>query len=295
VRHVRMLGLCLLAMCAFGAIVASGASAHLPEWGGCEAKAEGKYEDAACTVKAHKSHGVYTGGYEWYAGASFGKGYGIDEYFFEVQFSPTSFEATGGKTIQCSGGTGYMELESPSSVKEILYELSGCKSEGQPCKSPFVVGGPGSITNETQWLEGEGLKGKLGYVAGKGTETPTIGLTLTAFRTPKQLKEEGSLQKVERLLQADCEGPIGTVYIGGQKKGGNALISVIAPVDEMSSEYTQTFAGTAGVPSPLSFEGRKETYLQESFSNTGTSEQSAWNSTVTLVPEGPPIEIKAIP
>ena len=69
-RQVRMLGLCLTAMFVLAAVAASTASAKLPEWGGCEAKAEGKYEDSACTVKAHPKK--TNGHYEWYGGASFG-------------------------------------------------------------------------------------------------------------------------------------------------------------------------------------------------------------------------------
>ena len=64
-----MLGLCLTAMFTLAAVAASTASAKLPEWGGCEAKAEGKYEDPVCTVKAHPKK--TNGHYEWYAGASF--------------------------------------------------------------------------------------------------------------------------------------------------------------------------------------------------------------------------------
>ena len=64
-RHVRMLGLCLVAVLAVGAYAVSSASA-LPEWGKCEAKAGGNYKNSNCTEKA-KPKG--SGSYEWKKGA----------------------------------------------------------------------------------------------------------------------------------------------------------------------------------------------------------------------------------
>ena len=64
-RHVRMLGLCLVAVLALGAYAVSSASA-LPEWGKCEAKAGGKFSDANCTAKAKKG----AGSFEWKKGAT---------------------------------------------------------------------------------------------------------------------------------------------------------------------------------------------------------------------------------
>ena len=40
-KNVRTLTLCLFAVFALGAVLAQGASAKLPEWGGCEAAAPG--------------------------------------------------------------------------------------------------------------------------------------------------------------------------------------------------------------------------------------------------------------
>ena len=67
-RHVRMLGLCLVAVFAVAAIAASSASA-LPEWGQCEAKAGGKYSDRNCQTKAKKGKGEY----EWRKATEVGK------------------------------------------------------------------------------------------------------------------------------------------------------------------------------------------------------------------------------
>ena len=60
-RHVRMLGLCLVAVCAIAAVAATSASAGLPELGQCYAKAGGKYANSNCTNKAAKGAGAF----EW--------------------------------------------------------------------------------------------------------------------------------------------------------------------------------------------------------------------------------------
>jgi hypothetical protein len=73
VRHVRMLGLCLVALFALTAVAAVGsASAANPEWGACIEAKKGHYEDSSCTKEKFKeSKGVkkYLGKYEWKAGA----------------------------------------------------------------------------------------------------------------------------------------------------------------------------------------------------------------------------------
>ena len=65
-RHVRMLGLSLVAVFAICAYAVASASA-LPEFGKCEAKAGGKYSNSNCTVKAKKG----TGSYEWKSSTKF--------------------------------------------------------------------------------------------------------------------------------------------------------------------------------------------------------------------------------
>jgi hypothetical protein len=81
VRHVRMLGLCLVAVFAFAAVAASSAMAEGPEWGRClniePAKGKeikkGNYEDPNCQkvatkISKGKEVASHKGHYEWYAG-----------------------------------------------------------------------------------------------------------------------------------------------------------------------------------------------------------------------------------
>ncbi len=65
-KRIRIVGLCLVAVFAFGAIVASAAQAAGPEWGRCAPQKKGKYTEGNClTEAAQNKHGVYKGKYEW--------------------------------------------------------------------------------------------------------------------------------------------------------------------------------------------------------------------------------------
>jgi hypothetical protein len=68
VRHVRMLGLCLVAVFAVVAVAASSASASGPEWGHCVAQKKGKYSDSNCTT-LDVVKGKNKGSHEWVGGA----------------------------------------------------------------------------------------------------------------------------------------------------------------------------------------------------------------------------------
>ena len=57
-KHLRIMGLSLVAVFAIAAVAATSASA-LPEWGRCEAKAGGKYSDSNCTKKAKLGTGTF--------------------------------------------------------------------------------------------------------------------------------------------------------------------------------------------------------------------------------------------
>jgi hypothetical protein len=281
------------------AFTAAGASAKstLPEWGGCELSPthEGKYGNANCTDAVKPLFGKPAGEYEWVTGAAFGGGYGIESYDLYLTIGPTTFETSGGKKITCSAGGGGEDRvqvgNAPGEVKEILLTFTGCESEGQPCESPQHLQGAGGITNFQQWGDEEGLKGKLVYLAGKKTATPTVGLELESFNNNSENAEQ------RRLLTAICGGAIETVWLGqgASKDGKNTVISLITPVDQMSTEYTQTFAQSApGIQSPSKLEHGGEIYLQEFVNHKW--ERSAWTSMWTDVSErlAPPIEIKAI-
>ncbi len=78
VKHVKLFGLCLVAVFALGGVAVSAAQAEGPEWGRCVklAKNKGQYKDANCAELEGKTNGkgVFKakakGFYEWVGGAN---------------------------------------------------------------------------------------------------------------------------------------------------------------------------------------------------------------------------------
>jgi hypothetical protein len=300
-RNVRILGACLLAMLAVAAVTASGASASLPELGGCEAAptGHGKYKDSSCIEKVTGAAKKTEGDYEWYTGNAFAwvnnrehhVGGGTPAWRFNVGIGATTFETTGGHQIECSEGHGRLHVNLAQSTKEVFggtFYFEGCHEVGgeeAECASSGW-GGSADINDEGEGnnLE-EGFRGTLGFLEGKGGESPKVGLSLTSHG------------KNEILMLAVCLGPEGTVWIGGNKKGGDAVISLIEPVDQMVGEgsetagFTQTYASSGpGLQEWTSFERKHNSVLDEFVQHN--FEQSSWNTTFKDTDEYP-IEIKA--
>lgn len=246
----RVIGVWLLVVIAL-AVTAATASARLPEWGKCKPTESGKggrYADPGCTVKT-PAKGSRSGGYEW---TPLGE---------EFQLRPMSlvgtltFETKAGKKIQCTT----LESEShamavgPRGARTPLWELDGCTSEGRECDSQLSFH-KGEINDLYAWFEepaeeGDpvpGWEGQLGFVEGKGGPSPVVGLAYT-------------IKNHERLFEpVICLGPIGTVWLGGERKGGNAFIGAISPVDQMTGEFTETLSQSApGIQNPTKFQGHK--------------------------------------
>ena len=116
-RHVRIMGLALVAVFAMAAVAATSASAT-PEWGKCEAKAGGKFAEGNCQKKAAKG----TGTFEWIKNIEIkNKG-----------FSGNNVGAGGVLTsslVLCSG---------PESVQEKRVPASKCTGEGGSVV-PFIT------------------------------------------------------------------------------------------------------------------------------------------------------------
>jgi hypothetical protein len=285
-QRTRTLGLCLTALFALAALTATAASAKstLPEWGTCEPAEthQGLYGNSNCTDQVKPLYGKPAGDWEWHPLEG-------RYHFRNGEAGPTTFEATNGKRIQCP--SGFLEtqtVQAPNRMSEMLVAFEGCESAGQPCASEFEP--PGVISNHLNWLEEQAIDGELVYLSGKGTASPTIGLTLTT-------EVAG-----QHLFTVVCAGELGDVEIGGagakktEKSKGNTAVGVISPVDEMTTHYTQTFAQTAGVQEPAPAKGKPRS-LQMLESN----DEAKWfqmglaaTFTYTSEEELPPIELKAI-
>ena len=289
-RHVRMLGLCLVAVLAVGAYAVSSASA-LPEWGKCEAKAGGNYKDSNCTEKAKPSG---SGSYEWkkgaelapvkFQGASVGSGGVLSSGFWacgnrgaegrretrqECTEEGMSYEEATFVQVECEREENTGEAVGKASVRNISVTFLGCKVFGSlPCAN-----GPteGEINVNT-------LAGKLGYI---NKAEKKVGLLL------EPAKKHGEFAKF------NCGGIVGTtVGVGNKKEGAfypssgcigacpgttpeeekhggyDGIISPITPVNQTTTEYTQVYTtnGSESDPQnvPSSFE-RKHIELLEGY------------------------------
>ena len=133
----------------------------------------------------------------------------------------------------------------------------------------------------------EGSEARSSICLARAPHRPRSGLTLEPFRTTKQRKEEGF--PPEPLFTAICKGELGTVEIGGDKKGGNAVISLISPVDQPVDEgeaFTQTFTESAGIQDPAKPEKGGEKTLRTEFQNLWNRSGSAprsktWSKTAS--------------
>lgn len=247
-RPVKVLGACVIAVLLSAACV-SAASAFKPALGTCkpaEAGQAGKYADAGCTEKRAKGG---PSGYEWTPAT---------ESRLRATGSMT-FQTQSGAQISCTmGGPSKVRFTDPSTAEAPLWVLQNCSSEEQQCTAAFLFN-EGEVNNEYAFLglpaeEGEptpGWAGKLGYIEGRGGPTPTVGL-------PYKVANH------ERLFEpVVCQGAIGTVWIGGAKKGGDSFVGQIGPVNTMTTEFTERFGESApGIQSPASLEGRKAEYLE---------------------------------
>jgi len=246
--------ICAIVAASCMALAPAVASAKLPEWGKCvEQEGGGKYLDAGCTSKAATKK---TGTFEWVPIEKEG------EFFLEPMTMTGSFaiETADGKRIECStlAHRSFMKINGKHSAHTPLWELKGCASEGQECHSQLAASKE-EINNLAQWLEeppeegapAQGWKMKLGIVSGGGGPEPVAGWEYT----PKNH---------ERMFEpVVCLGPIGTVWVGSSHQGGNSLITTIQPVNQMTTEFTETFAESApGIQTPASFEGKKPVHLE---------------------------------
>ena len=107
-RHVRLVGLCLIAAFVVSALAAATSSAALPEWGKCvklpaeingKVKTKVKYADANCTEKLAPA----TGEYEFLKGTS--GLVGGAEFTNTATSAKVSLETSFGISVNCTGKT----------------------------------------------------------------------------------------------------------------------------------------------------------------------------------------------
>jgi hypothetical protein len=129
-RHLRSIGICLVAgLAACGAFAAS-ASAEPPEIGRCTAHSGGKYTNNVCTKQAK---GKVVGGFEWESAAIKNK--------FAGTGGVGTLETVGGVKVTCQTESSTGEFTSPKTVGNISVVFKGCSSAGHKCETAKATEG----------------------------------------------------------------------------------------------------------------------------------------------------------
>jgi hypothetical protein len=127
---MRILGLTLVAVFAFAAMTAAGASASKPQWKFCQkaaVKGTGEFSDKACSISAGG-----TGNYNLVAGIGKGKGFkgkGGEATLHNV------IPGKGDIKVICASFKDSGSVAAPSGVFNVKAEFKKCKSLGAPCKT----------------------------------------------------------------------------------------------------------------------------------------------------------------
>jgi len=283
-KRIRIAGLCLVATFAMTVGAAATASAAMPEWGKCvkfvnqHGKNVGKYTDAGCTKLAEPAK---TGGFEWQTSSS------IANKEFTSHGGEATLELLGGgiKTV-CKAEEAKGSLSGTKGVSNVEVVFKGCEANlgGLVCENSLRP--PLGEEPEGQ-IKTRSLKGTLGYISGKGTESPSVGLSLEP-EAKKNLFAEFICGGM--LVVRVGQNPKGTV-------GNDSIISPITPVDKMSIANTQTYSQESGVQVPTHFEGGKEDFLEteisDGFGEIAWVQSGQTLATTNTLNSGEVIEIRA--
>jgi hypothetical protein len=318
VRHLRIMAACAVAACAICALAAANASAALPEWGKCvklpatikgkEKKAgTGKFANSNCTEAT-------TGGeFEFLKGTS---ELPVTEFENKMTTPEAVLELSVGIQVRCTGQTAKGKISGTKEVSDVEVTFTGCKAPALnfACENKIVNESSEEHPDTFKYVEGEintrRLKGKLGYISGKGTATPVVGLSLEPEEKHGLFAffgcgthESTNLAPLPLIFSSVGENPRG-------KGGGDSIISPISPVDKMGTETTQTYKEKTkenpetheievekGVQEPSAFENGKPDFLETQLILGETSLEwlkSAQEETaVTKLTSGEELEIKA--
>jgi hypothetical protein len=302
VKHVRILGLALVAVFAIAAIAAAGASAASPEWGECVAKAGGKYLDANCQTKGKG------GSFEWLKGASLpnhkftghnvGSGGVLDAGNNQCEEEDPRGSGKSGPNfdkrvprakcangltisqgtiaeIECESESNSGEAEGKDKIANVHVTFRGCVLLGSlPCASEGAAEGE---------IETKPLVGELGYINKANHE---VGVRLTPAAKHGRFAKfvcggKGGFNEI--LVEVGAgNSKEGAAYLPENKGGNDAIISPITPVDTMTSEFTQVYtvnntSTTENLPSH--FENKPNSLLEtydEQIAG-GAHESSMWS------------------
>jgi hypothetical protein len=252
----------------------------LPELGRCvNIGSGGVYRGKGCVELAPNHNGAY----EWKPGP------GAKGTFQAVGISEATLQTVGGKKIRCGPSeiTGQW-LESKKANVSLAFH--GCvDGQKRPCTTPEV-----GLQKESE-IKTEGpLEGEIGFISGKGTKTPKVGIDLKSGGASPMLTF--TCQKPTNPgppPEIDPEPTTWTVE--------GSLIGTWKPVDKMKTESKGIIRAVAGKQVPEKFEeGVKDVPIANYGSPVPSTKEEAGLTLIEefprkwfLIESGEPLEIKA--
>jgi hypothetical protein len=249
-RHLKIVGSCLVAVFALSAIVSASASATLPEIYQCGAAAKvgktyvGHYTAKTCTAASK----VETGGKYEFEPFSLGSskektGKKGKVKPFKGKGGPANLEIVKLGGVSCASSTDSGEFTSPKTAGDIVVIFKGCKFEGKTC----------SNTSKAGEVKTNPLVATVGYLNDKNKAAPVVGVRLSP-ETGFEYVEFSCLPLSFRVTHEGAgelgENNLGVIGEIDQKVGN--------PVNKFSKELTLAFAQSAGVQEWKTFEGAGE-------------------------------------
>jgi hypothetical protein len=272
-RGIRIVVIGLLAIGASCAIATAGASAALPELGRCVNVGSG---GAFTTKNCVGTSATKSGKFEWEPGP------GAKPQFEANQIGEVLLETVGGEKIVC--GPSEIKGEwSGAKTASLNIEFHGCQdAQLRACTTPEV--GP---QKESEIKTTEPIEGEIGFISGKGTRFPKVGidlksksaapmLTFTCSTSPTTFPPSSELWTVE-----------------------GSVIGELKPVDTMKTEGKAVFRAIKGVQIPEKFEeGVKDVLITKRGFPTPSTEEDAGltlreEHKTVITENGEPLEIKA--
>jgi len=260
-RRTKIVGLCLVAMFALTAVMASSASAVAPEFGRCLKVTPQKltnYDSSKCIKFASEDAGTEAeklkkGNYQWFPGV-------VKNKFTTKMKEGTiaTLETVGGTKITCTGETSTGEYILGGNNKEIgkmVAKFTNCETSGFKCESTGA--GAGNINTSP-------LGGPIGF------ETEVV--PPTKDHLANELHSEAG-----NVAEFTCVGIKVTVK-------GSVLHKITA--NSMKLTATEKFTASKGKQKPEHFAGgvAKE-HILETSTNGGPFEQSGQTITSILTNE----------
>ena len=218
-KHVRLVGLCLVAMCGCAVVAVPSASATAPEYGRC-LKAEkvgkeykGKFSKSSCTVEVPPAERSKKGKYEWYPGA--------------VKLGQTS-----------SGGKGVLE--------EVGKYAVGCSSESSTGEYTGTKEGKNLVVKFKNCISGPLTCTSEGYEKGELVTKPLAGRLVWENEKTGKTAIDLFPEKGELFIEFNCEGKLSVAVKG----------SVLVPVkaNKMAETFTLKFKAKHGFQTPEYYE-----------------------------------------